>query len=228
MRSNLNRAQLLIAAVHEFSSAPHFGRIVDVATRIARVGSQADGVSFVVREEEQCHYVNEDAIGPLWKGQRFPMATCVSGWAMNHGLPVVIPDIALDERVPQAAYSTTFVRSLVMVPIRTVGPIGAIGAYWEKPHAPPAETVHWLQVLADAASAGVAALRGKEESTAVVRAPLSVTLGEDAVRMCAWTKRVWFNHEWLSIEAYLSARFGLSVTHGMCPEVRERLLKEIK
>ena len=26
-------------------------------------------------------YADEDAIGKLWKGQRFPMSTCISGWA---------------------------------------------------------------------------------------------------------------------------------------------------
>ena len=29
-----------------------------------------------------CYYADEDAISPLWKGQRFPMSACISGWAM--------------------------------------------------------------------------------------------------------------------------------------------------
>ena len=78
--------------------------------------------------------MDEDAIEPLWKGQRFPLSACVSGWAMLHRERVVIEDIYADPRVPAAAYRPTFVKSLVMVPIRTLSPVGAIGNYWATHH----------------------------------------------------------------------------------------------
>ena len=42
-----------------------------------------DGVTLVLRDNGRCHYVEEDAIGPLWKGQRFPLESCISGWVMT-------------------------------------------------------------------------------------------------------------------------------------------------
>src|SRR5581483_219834 len=92
---------------------------------------------------------DEDAVSPLWKGQRFPLDTCISGWAMLNRQPAVIEDIYADDRIPHDAYRPTFVKSLVMVPIRTLDPVGAIGNYWAAPHqATPAE-VQLLQALAD-------------------------------------------------------------------------------
>src|SRR5262249_47678130 len=43
----------------------------------------------------------------------------------------------------------TFVKSLVMVPIRSTDPIGAIGNYWARPHLATAEEVEVLQALAN-------------------------------------------------------------------------------
>lgn len=45
----------------------------------------ADGSTFVLRDGDQCFYTGEDAISLLWKGLRFPMSMCISGWIMmNH------------------------------------------------------------------------------------------------------------------------------------------------
>ena len=49
---------------------------------------------------------------------------------MQHRIPVVIPDIYADPRIPHDAYRPTFVKSLAMVPIRQLEPLGAIGNYW--------------------------------------------------------------------------------------------------
>ncbi|WP_296604797.1 GAF domain-containing protein [Nocardioides sp.] len=113
------------------------GTVADLAHEVrthARRAAGADGATFVVRENDQCFYVDEDGIAPLWKGQRFPIASCISGWAMLHGEPVVIPDITVDERIPQSAYRPTFVRSLLMMPVGGDRPVAAIGAYWASEH----------------------------------------------------------------------------------------------
>jgi hypothetical protein len=75
------------------------------------------------------YYTDEDAIGPLWTGKRFPLNTCISGWSILNQKAVAIEDIYLDDRIPQDAYRPTFVKSLVMVPIRATETIGAIGNY---------------------------------------------------------------------------------------------------
>ena len=116
-----------------------------------------DGITFVVRDVgEMCHYVEEDAVAPLWKGQKFPMSVCVSGWVMTHGATVIIPDIYADPRVPHDAYRPTFVKSMAMVPVGKG--YAAIGAYWAQPHAATQNEVEMLQAMAE--SAGLALTAG--------------------------------------------------------------------
>jgi len=106
-----------------------------------------------------CHYADEDAIEPLWKGLRFPQEVCISGWAMRNRKPALIADIYADPRIPHDAYRPTFVKSLAMVPIRTMKPIGAIGNYWATQHQPTAFEVRLLQALADSTSVAMENLR---------------------------------------------------------------------
>ena len=130
--------------------------ITDLSVRrAARKLTGAQRACFVLREGDVCHYADEDAISPLWKGMRFPAHTCISGISMMSGEPVVIEDIFNDERVPLPAYAPTFVRSLVMVPIRPDEAIGAIGTYWAWPRIPAHGEVELLQTLANAASLAI-------------------------------------------------------------------------
>src|SRR5262245_53994159 len=145
-----NRAmRRLVAAVQELSLARDLAAVMAVVRRAARELLGADGASFILRDADKGYYADEDAIGPLWKGQRFPMSACISGWAMLNRKPAVIEDIFADPRVPVDAYRPTFVKSLVMVPIRTEAPIGAIGNYWAKPRLATTEEVELLQALAN-------------------------------------------------------------------------------
>ena len=151
--SGLQRhTQILVGAVQALSLARDHSTIREIVRRAARDLTGADGATFVLRDGDHCHYVDEDAIGPLWKGQRFPLSSCISGWVMLNQQSVVLPDIYVDHRVPTAAYRPTFVRSLVMVPIRTAAPIGAIGTYWAQPHHASPEEVELLQSLANTTS----------------------------------------------------------------------------
>jgi diguanylate cyclase (GGDEF)-like protein len=139
----------LVDAVQRLSLARDLDTVMAIVRTAARQLTRADGASFVLRDGENCFYAEEDAIGPLWKGQRFPMNICVSGWVMTHRTPVAIANIFEDPRIPIEAYSPTFVRSMAMVPIRTQNPIGAIGNYWARHHNPTVEEVKILQALAD-------------------------------------------------------------------------------
>jgi hypothetical protein len=42
---------------------------------------------------------------------------------------------------------------------------------------------------------------------------------ERLVTMCAWTRKVRWNGEWVSVERYLAERWGVDVTHGMSDEI---------
>ena len=139
----------LVGVVQELSLARDLDAVMAVVRRAARELTGADGATFVLRDGDQCYYAEENAISPLWKGRRFPMSLCISGWVMLNRQSTVIEDIFGDPRIPIEAYRPTFVRSLVMVPIRTREPIGAIGNYWARPYRPSREQVAILQALAD-------------------------------------------------------------------------------
>ncbi|MBI3134662.1 MAG: GAF domain-containing sensor histidine kinase [Bacteroidetes bacterium] len=139
----------LVDTVQELSLARDIESVMLIVRTVARELTGADGATFVLRDNGFCYYADEDAISPLWKGSRFPMETCISGWVMLNKKPVLIRDIYLDDRIPADAYRPTFVKSLAMVPIRTLAPIGAIGNYWADYHVPSEEEVALLQALAD-------------------------------------------------------------------------------
>ena len=69
---------------------------------------------------------------------------------------VVIRDIALDRRIPHDLYATTFVKSLIMTPIGTEPPVGALGAYWAEVYTAKPEEVATVERLAQAAAVSLA------------------------------------------------------------------------
>lgn len=144
------RLRMLLEAIRALAAARTREAVLAAVRPAARQLAGADGATFVLRDGDQCWYVDEDAIGPLWKGERFPMDACVSGWAMRHREPAVIEDMRTDDRVPVALYEKTFVRGLVLVPIDLREPVGAIGNYWAKPHRATEQEIELLQSLADA------------------------------------------------------------------------------
>lgn len=153
------KLKLLVETVQQLSLARDITTIMQVVRRSARNLTGADGATFILKDHDRCYYADEDAIGPLWKGQKFPMTSCISGWAMIHRQPVVIEDIYQDDRIPHAAYKPTFVKSLAMVPIRTMDPVGAIGNYWGHHYHPQPEQVQLLQSLADITSVSIENVR---------------------------------------------------------------------
>lgn len=146
------RLHHLIQVIQQLAIARDLDTIMAVVRTGARQLTHADGATFVLRDQDQCYYADEDAISPLWKGGRFPMSACISGWVMLNQQSVVIEDIYADPRIPADAYRPTFVKSLAMVPIRTRNPLGAIGNYWATHHTPTPEEMNLLQTLADAAA----------------------------------------------------------------------------
>lgn len=151
----LQKLKVFSDTVQRLSLARSMDAIAGVIRDTARSLIGADGVTFVLKDGDMCYYVEEDAIGPLWKGQRFHMSACVSGWSMIHHEIAVIEDIYADDRVPLDAYKPTFVKSMVMVPIRTLDPIGAIGSYWAAERTPTDEELDLLRSLADITSVSI-------------------------------------------------------------------------
>lgn len=239
LRSDAGAGDWLVDAVQRLSAVDSIGDVTAVVRTAARRMARADGAAFVLRDGDKCHYADEDAIGPLWKGRRFPMEACVSGWVMRNRQPTIIPDVFADPRVPHDAYRVTFVKSLAMVPIRSLDPLGAIGIYWSRPHSPTPEAVRWLQSLADSTALAIEHLTARKElrksrSESDLLRTANADLRRDAaareptglVRMCYITGRIEAGGRWLSVEEFLAKRFGLDVTHGICPEALARMKAE--
>jgi len=149
----------LIETIQQLSLARSVSQIQAIVRHTARRLTGADGATFVLRDRDMCHYADEDAIAPLWKGQRFPMSACISGWVMLNREHAMVPDIYADDRIPADAYRPTFVKSLLMVPIRRLAPIGAIGNYWAEHHEPSDREVMLLQALADSTAVAMENVR---------------------------------------------------------------------
>jgi signal transduction histidine kinase len=149
----------LLSVLVQLSFARDLGSVTGVTRTAVRRLTGADGVTFVLRDGHECLYADEEAIAPLWKGRRFPLDQCVSGWVMLHRRTAVIPDIYADQRVPHDAYRPTFVQSLLMVPIREEDPVGAIGVYWASRHEATPEQVSLVQAVANGAALALANVR---------------------------------------------------------------------
>jgi len=145
----------LMLVIQELSLARSMEEISAIVRIAARELTGADGATFVLKDGDQCYYVDENAIQPLWKGRRFPMSICIGGWCMRNRKQIIIEDVYDDERIPIEAYRPTFIKSLVMVPIRTESPIGAIGNYWASQHLATPEEVKLIQTLADTTSVAI-------------------------------------------------------------------------
>jgi diguanylate cyclase (GGDEF)-like protein len=158
----------LLDAIRRLGVASHLSEVQEIVRTAARDIARCDGATFVLRDGDQCFYADEDAIAPLWKGSRFPLDACISGWAMLNRQHVVIPDIYVDDRIPHEAYRPTFVKSLLMMPMRTLEPMGAIGTYWASPHTATEQEVSLLAGLADAASIALEKVNIAEELAAEV------------------------------------------------------------
>jgi GAF domain-containing protein len=163
----------LNALAEKFSRVADCDQLLFEIGRAAREVIRADGATLVLRNGDCCYYAEENAISPLWKGRRFPMSACISGWVMVNRRPVVIEDIYLDTRIPVDAYRPTFVRSLAMVPVGSTLPVAAIGNYWAKRYSPSRAEMEMLEGLA-AIVAGV-----------LNNADLSASLKEAVVRRAA-------------------------------------------
>jgi len=148
----------LIRVIHQLSLCREAPAVMAVLRQAARDLTGADGVSVILREGDECHYVEENAISPLWKGRRFPLESCVSGWVILHRQAVAIADVYADPRVLHEAFRPTFVKSLALVPIGAGGepPLGALGAYWASRHEATETELEVLQALAGSAATALA------------------------------------------------------------------------
>lgn len=94
----------LLRVIQDLSASRDLNTVMDIVRHSARDLTGSDGATFVLRDGDLCYYAEEDAISPLWKGHRFPMKICISGWVMMHKEPTIIEDIYTDDRIPVDVY----------------------------------------------------------------------------------------------------------------------------
>lgn len=176
-----SEAETLIDLVRSLVSATTNNEIIARVTHAVRRLTGAAGATFVLKQGDWCYYAEENAIAPLWKGERFSVARCVSGLAMDSNATIVIPDVRTDERVPQAAYRPTFVRSMVVAPVDTGAPVAAIGAYWAKPVQPCRQDVATIETIAHAAALAMQNLElmNSLRAAAATKSRLLTAVGHD-------------------------------------------------
>jgi two-component sensor histidine kinase len=169
----------LLAAVENLARAGTTEDIVELIRTSARRLIGCDGIAVVLRDGDLCHYIEEDAVGPLWKGRKFAIGDCISGWSMLHKQTAVIPDIAKDARIPLHLYRDTFVQSLVMAPVGIEHPIAALGAYWSAVYQPSDYEIETVETLARATAT---ALENARLVSALSRALAQAELARDELR----------------------------------------------
>lgn len=141
--------EYILTVVQELFLVNSLEQVMEIVLLAARKIAKSSGATFVLLDHGFCYYADENAISPLWKGQRFPLSMCVSGWVLLNNQATFIPDIYSDERIVTNVYKHTFIKSMAMVPIGIQQPIAAIGVYWQENHESSAEMMALLQLLAD-------------------------------------------------------------------------------
>ncbi len=112
---NYDPIDLLVNTVQDLSLAPDLQTLMYIVRKAARRSTGAEGVTFVLNEKNHYYYADEDAIAPLWKGQRFPIHSCISGWALfkKIGTQLCGFNISLTSSIPrcrQVAVSNFMIR----------------------------------------------------------------------------------------------------------------------
>jgi signal transduction histidine kinase len=130
----------LVTIIHALSQVRTQDEIMKIVHAAAREFTDADGATFILKENGVSQGTDDDAI-----------EITISGWAINQKKAVAISDIEQDSRIPIDLYRPTFMKSLLAVPIQQDNPIGAIGTYWTDHHIATSEEIALLQALANAA-----------------------------------------------------------------------------
>lgn len=143
----------LLTVLSDVSHIKVYEDITSTLKTAAKRLIHCDASSIIIRVDEDCHYIDEDSEQPLWKGMRFPLNNCITGWAILNGSTAIIPDIYDDARVPAELYRHTSIQSMMVAPLKNKNMQGgAISVYWNKRHSPSSAEVHILNTLTDISS----------------------------------------------------------------------------
>lgn len=168
-RTFFTRWRLLQDATAQLGRARTLDAALETLRAQTRAIAECDGVTIVRRVGDRVAYVGEDAIGPLWTGQDFPIGQCISGLAILERRPILIPDVMVDERVPLPVYLSTFVRSMAMFPLGAGEPTAALGVYWRQATPIDLGAMQLLEMLTQAMTSTMRGLAAADDTVASAR-----------------------------------------------------------
>jgi PAS domain S-box-containing protein len=142
---------LLLDALKHLAGSHELDEVERVVRGAANGLAHADGVMFVVRDGDRVYFTDGEALGPLWRGHRFPPSACIGGPSMLRGETVIVEDVAADARMPHDAYRKELVTSLAMIPVKEAHRLFCVCAYWTARHVASEKEVFVLETIADAA-----------------------------------------------------------------------------
>jgi len=162
--SDLNRRLALLAEVVKgLAAARDVDKVMQIARDAARQLVDADGACVVHRDGELTVCVAEDTIAQLPPEQWLPLTNSIADWTVAHGQVAAVEDVFDDGRIAPETFRGTFVKSLVMVPLRPSEPLGAIGVYRAQRHLASPDELRLLQALADSTTVALEQVRIMEE-----------------------------------------------------------------
>jgi diguanylate cyclase (GGDEF)-like protein len=143
---------LFLDIIGNVTHIDNFSNFQSFLKNAARQLTSSDSASIILRQGENCFYLDEDSDQPLWKGMSFPLSACISGWCILNAETVSVENIFKDERIPTALYEDKNIQSLLVVPIENSNVIGAISVYWNEIHIPSRSEIMQLEALANVSS----------------------------------------------------------------------------
>jgi len=169
----------LIRAIEALSSATNLEDVAQLVPNTARSLLKADGAALILRQSNDCIYVEEDAVRPFWKGRCIALTECAAGWTILHKQNLVVPDLGRDDRPLLKAYRRTPIAGTVIVPVHASDPVGAIEVYWLRPYQAASQQISTLQTLAHATASAIEHIRLVD---ALSRALTDAELARDELR----------------------------------------------
>lgn len=162
--------ELLVSVSQELS----FARKLEDVQRIVRLAAQqltgSDGISIRLRDGDECYTLDGDQAAPSpWKGLRSRLTESISGWVILNASSLVVDDVQTDPRVLSHAIRPSNVVSAVLVPIRTINPLGVISVYWSTHRKAKDAEIKLLEALADCAAIALDNIRLYQELEERVR-----------------------------------------------------------
>jgi GAF domain-containing protein len=163
--------------------------------------------------------------------QRFPRQAGISTHVVTAGDLVVAEDAAADQ--PLTEYS--FVSGQPGIGFYAAAPLvtgegfrlGALGVLDYKPRPFPGEQREALQRFAKTAIDLMDLRLCVRKTLESFSAAFREGDGDHLVTVCAWTRKILVEDEWLTFEEFLNRKLGYGVTHGIHPDAIEELFKEI-